>query len=257
MISIVIPTLQKDLYALKALLNNLNKDNAVGEIIIIDNSLKGFESHFDKVRFIIPEQNLYVNPSWNLGVRESKYDYVALFNDDVIVSETFCSKLLPYLSEDKGIFGSFGDDIKYVKGDEFFTPFENKKMELSPTDCMINGFGVIMIGHKSAFPHIPEEMKVFCGDDYLFKINNDNGKKNYLIYGEEIRHYGGISSGCSSLKEIKEFDEKYFEEHFNPPKKYSLLERLFSIKVYGRHVVINVLGLRFRFRKQLAKSITG
>lgn len=256
MISVVIPTLQKDLNALKALLNNLNRDKAVGEIIIIDNSLKGFDHNFEKLRFIIPEQNLYVNPSWNLGVRESKFDYIALFNDDVIVSDTFCTKLLPYLSEDKGIFGSFGDEIKYVDPEEFYATFEEKKIEASPTDCMINGFGVIMIGHKSAFPHIPEEMKVFCGDDYLFKINNDNRKKNYLIYGEEIRHYGGLSSGCSSLKEIKEHDEKYFEEHLNPPKKFSFLERLFSIKVRGRHYVLNVLGLRFRFRRKLEKSIT-
>lgn len=256
MISVVIPTLQKDLKALKALINNLNKDKAVGEIIVIDNSLKSFEHDFEKVRFIVPEQNLYVNPSWNLGVKESKYDYVALFNDDVIVSETFCSKILPYLSEDKGIFGSFGDDILYVKGDEFFAPFMDKKLELSPTDCMINGFGVIMIGHKNAFPHIPEEMKVFCGDDYLFKVNNDKGKTNYLIYGEEIRHYGSISSSCTSLKDIKDFDEKYFEQYFNPPKKYSLLERLCSVQIVGRHYVINILGLRFRVRRSLKKSIT-
>ena len=37
MLSIVIPTLQKNLAALYNLLDNLTKDEAVGEIIIIDN----------------------------------------------------------------------------------------------------------------------------------------------------------------------------------------------------------------------------
>lgn len=256
MISIVIPTLQKDLDVLKALLNVLDKDEIVGEIIIIDNSLKGFEHDFKKVRFIIPKENLYVNPSWNLGVKESKFDYIGLFNDDVLVSENFCSRIYPYLTEDKGIFGSLGDSIVCVKTQEFFNPIKAGKIELSPTDCIINGFGVIMIGHRSAFPYIPEEMKVYGGDEYLFKINDDNGKRNYLIYGEEMRHYGSLSSSCSSLNEIKDKDEKYFEDNFNPPKKLSLSDKLFSIKIKGRHFVLHVLGLRFRFRRNLEKSIT-
>ena len=256
MLSVVIPTLQKNLKILNALLENLNKDIAVGEIIIIDNSLQGFEHNFEKVRFIIPEQNLYVNPSWNLGVQESKFDYIALFNDDVLVSESFCSKVFPYLSEDKGILGSFGDDIKYNRGEGFFAPIIDKKIEISPTDNMINGFGVIMIGHKSAFPHIPEEMKVYGGDDYLFRINVDNNKQNYLIYGVEIRHFGSLSSSNPALKEMKAQDEKYFIDNFNPPSKFSFLEKLFSIKIQGRHYVFRILGIRFRARRKMEKSIT-
>lgn len=257
MISVVIPTLQKGLDALKALLNNLNNDNAVGEIIVIDNSLKGFEHNFEKVRFIIPTQNLFVNPSWNLGVSESKFDYVALFNDDVIVSDTFCSKILPYLSEDKGVFGSFGDDIKLEKTDAFFAPFkDDKKIKISPTDCYIDGFGIIMVGHKNAFPHIPDEMRVYSGDNYLFKMNSNNGKQNYLIYGVEIRHYGSLSSSCMSLNEIKLHDEKYYEDHFDPPKKYSFWERFLSVNIVGRHYVICFLGLRFRARRKLANPIS-
>ena len=256
MISVIIPTLQKNLKLLKALVKSLNKDSAVGEIIIIDNSLKGFEHDFEKVRFIIPEENLYVNPSWNLGVKESKFDYIALFNDDILVSENFCSNVFPYMTEDKGIFASFGDEIVCIKDETIFKPLKDKKIQISPTDCIINGFGCIMIGHKSAFPHIPEIMKVYGGDDYLFKINYDNGKQNYLIYGMDMRHYGNLSSANPALKEIKDRDEKYFENNFNPPKNYTLFEKLFSCEIKGRHYAVNLLGLRLRFRRKLEKSIT-
>lgn len=255
-ISVIIPTLQKNIKLLKALLNNLNNDESVGEIIIIDNSSKGFEHNFDKVRFIIPEKNLYVNPSWNLGVREAKFDYIALFNDDVLVSENFCSKILPYMTEDKGIFGSFGDEIKCIKDETIYEPIIDTKVQLSPTDCIINGFGVIMLGHKNAFPHIPEEMVVYCGDDYLFKVNNDKRKQNYLIYGLEIRHFGNLSSASPALAQIKENDEQYYINNFNPDPTYSPLEKIFSIRVQGRHFVICLLGLRFKLRRKLAKSIT-
>lgn len=256
MLSVVIPTLQKNLKLLKALVDNLNKDTSVGEIIIIDNSLKGFEHNFEKVRFIIPEQNLFVNPSWNLGVKEAKYDYIALFNDDAIVSETFCSQVFPYMTPDKGIFGSFGDKIIYLQDDSMYKPLNDKTLQISPTDCIINGFGVIMMGHKSAFPHIPEEMKVYGGDEYLFKINADNNKQNYLIYGLEIRHFGRLSSSNPLLQEIEDRDEQYFIDNFNPPPKISLLEKLFSIKIQGRHYVLRLLGLRFRVRRKIEKSIT-
>ena len=64
MLSIVIPTLQKDTKILKMLLDELNQDQTVGEIILIDNSLQGFEYNSDKLRIIVPNENLFVNPSW-------------------------------------------------------------------------------------------------------------------------------------------------------------------------------------------------
>ena len=75
-LSVIIPTLQKNLDFLNQLINSLINDEAVGEIIVIDNSTKGFEYQNEKVRVIVPKQNLFVNPSWNLGTREAKYDIV-------------------------------------------------------------------------------------------------------------------------------------------------------------------------------------
>lgn len=255
MISVIIPTLQKNLELLKALVSNLNKDSAVGEIIIVDNSLQGFDYGFEKVRIIIPEENLYVNPSWNLGVTEAKYDYIALFNDDVLVNDDFCEQMFPYMSEDKGILGSFGDKIECTKEENIYRPFEERTMKVSPTDCMINGFGVIMAGHRSAFPHIPEIMKVYGGDDFLFKMNSNAKKQNYLVYGVEMRHFGNLSSSNPILKEMKEQDEQYYIDNYDPPPQFSLPEKLFSIKIQGRHYVLRLLGLRFRMRRRIAEPI--
>ena len=72
MLSIVIPTLQKNKEILYNLIDSLDTDKSVGEIIIIDNSLKGIEYISQKVKVITPEENLFVNPSWNLGVKEAR-----------------------------------------------------------------------------------------------------------------------------------------------------------------------------------------
>jgi GT2 family glycosyltransferase len=114
MISIVIPTLQKNKEVLYNLIDSLDTDNSVGEIIIIDNSLKGIEYISQKVRVITPKENLFVNPSWNLGVREAKYDIVALLNDDICVCEDFCSSVISKMTPDMGIVGFNSGDFMEV-----------------------------------------------------------------------------------------------------------------------------------------------
>ena len=102
-VSVVIPTLQKNLELLNNLVKTLHNDVFVSEIIIIDNSTKGYTYESDKVRVIIPKENLFVNPSWNLGVKEAKEDKIAILNDDITIPEDFCSTISEQISPDKGI----------------------------------------------------------------------------------------------------------------------------------------------------------
>ena len=89
-ISVIIPTLQKSVETLNNLVKELVTDESVKEILIIDNSLKGYKFNSEKVRVIIPKENLFVNPSWNLGVKEAKYEYICIANDDIKIGNNFC-----------------------------------------------------------------------------------------------------------------------------------------------------------------------
>ena len=76
--SVVIPTMW---YSDKTHRNlvNLNDCDEVGEIILIDNNtpLKpDYIDNLDKVRYLPQKENIFVNPAWNLGVRESVYTYI-------------------------------------------------------------------------------------------------------------------------------------------------------------------------------------
>ena len=53
----------------------------------------------------IVKENIYVNPSWNLGIEQSSYDKFIIFNDDIIIPYNFVSQLESFLTEDKGIIG--------------------------------------------------------------------------------------------------------------------------------------------------------
>ena len=104
-VSAIIPTLWRAKEFTDHLVNVLVEDESVGEIIIIDNAPADFFYDNEKVVMLRQEENIYVNPSWNLGVEESDYDKFIILNDDIIIPYNFVSQLEKWLTEDRGIIG--------------------------------------------------------------------------------------------------------------------------------------------------------
>ena len=78
--SIIIPTLWRCDRILE-LLDELEKCTAVDEIILIDNNdsySKNVNKTFTKIKLISNKENMYVNPSWNLGVKKSRNSNIAI-----------------------------------------------------------------------------------------------------------------------------------------------------------------------------------
>ncbi len=240
-LSIIIPTLQKNLEFLNQLLNTLVSDSVVGEIIVIDNSTKGFNFDNDKVRIIIPEQNLFVNPSWNLGVKEAKYDYLGILNDDICIPQGFCSKIINDISEKIGIIGTNG----YSMINKSYEPekITNTSYRLEETSFTTFNFGVMMFLHKNSFYEIPADLKVFFGDDYLVFQNKKHHKKNYVIEGLKMYHYGSLSSKEFS-KEVEQ-EASYYRKH-----TLTLFNRLLSYeKTRSRHI-FRILGISVTINRE-------
>ena len=83
MISFVIPTLWKsELTA--SLIAQFERCKYPFELIIIDNADSGYENQNPNIRVLSFSKNLGVNTSWNLGVKEARYNYVCLLNDDIM-----------------------------------------------------------------------------------------------------------------------------------------------------------------------------
>lgn len=86
MFSVIIPTM----WRIKEFLSDLHELNScenVGEIILINNNIEMTPDSFSvqnysKLIEIKPPKNMYINPSWNLGVRCAKYNKIAIKNDD-------------------------------------------------------------------------------------------------------------------------------------------------------------------------------
>lgn len=220
--------MQKNISLLNVLLEKLNDDKCVDEILIIDNSTKGFKGNFSKVKTIVSYKNLFVNPSWNLGIKNIKNDYFAIFNDDLVIPDNFCSKILSLLDKKNGLIGIDRDFIETLDNvlelpNEDLVPFliETKERNLH--------WGTIIMGHKNSYYQIPDNILIWCGDDYLFKMNLKNNKKNYKLSNCYIKHIHGFTSLEDRFFRIKYNDcknmKKYFSE-FQIPKQFSLIKRI-------------------------------
>jgi hypothetical protein len=185
MFSIIIPTIWKNNRIIK-LLEELNTNKSVGEIIIINNNKENTPNiglNSDKLKIITPDKNIYVNPSWNLGVKKAKYDNIALCNDDI----TFNTKIFSYLKPK--------DDSLIGLDDSCYKLIEDQKYQLIINKKLNYGFGCLLIFNKNSYKPIPEFLKIWYGDNYLHK----NTKNVYSLIGLKIE------TEMSSSKTIPEY----------------------------------------------------
>ena len=206
-VSAIIPTLWKAKEFTDHLVDVLIEDESVGEIIIIDNAPADFFYEHDKVITLWPHENIYVNPSWNLGIEESSYDKFIILNDDIIIPYNFVSQLENLLTPDKGIIGIDKPSVIRVAdcSSENIT-FLDREIALKSIVMRDWGFGIVMAGHKESYHKIPENIRIWYGDDYLVQMNNEVGKVNYVIDDIPIFTKMSATSDLEEFNEIKNVD---------------------------------------------------
>ena len=263
MLSIVIPTMQKNTDVLNKLVKELVEDAIIDEIVIIDNSLKGYKFDSSKVKVIVPKKNLYVNPAWNLGIKNIKNEYFGILNDDILLPKNFCSQVYEFLknTDNTGLVGLDSTVIHDTPAQEFDTYPENEELRFQPCEYKLytKYWGSAIFGKKGSYYNIPENIKIWCGDNYLMKMNNDDKKINYEVVGGTIKHLRSLSSRDPVFSKIKEADiynyahiDKDFKGHAFYRKRVHFAERIFSIRnsFDQRHKVISLLGVKLSIRKK-------
>lgn len=165
--SIVIPTLWRS-NRIHKLLDDLIKCDDVDEIIIIDNN-KGYYNHYDKildkVNLIQMDDNIYVNPAWNLGVSLSKNYSIALINDDINFNTNIFNFLNSYRLDRFGIIGM--DSVNYKINVE-----APKILKEDRRNVQRFGWGCFIAFDKKYWVDIPDNIKLWYGDDFIRIFNN-------------------------------------------------------------------------------------
>ncbi len=164
--TIIIPTLWKS-DRIHQLLRDLISSEFVDEIILIDNAGKYFEYYeaLDKVKLIQVEENIYVNPAWNLGINIAKNDCIALVNDDINFNTNIFGIITKDILSEFGIIGQSEFNYKGKNSDEPILEKWNGKIR----DW---GWGCLIMFNKNNWINIPDDIKIWYGDDYIFNCNH-------------------------------------------------------------------------------------
>ncbi len=253
MFSIVIPTMLKDTEVLEKLLTELNEDSTVGEIIIIDNSCSGYRSDLSKVKVFVQKENMFVNPAWNLGIKLSspEYRYFGVLNDDIIFARGLFKAVHDFLEKADETVGLAGIDCATnTPKAEFDTYPEDTEVSFETADKLAGFWGSAYFGVKEHYFEIPEEMKVFYGDHYLFSKNIQAGRCNYKITNIKVKHLESLSSHSSNkIKKLFRQDRKACIRHGTLDYLYlNFWQRIFSVNYFHNHYVIGLLGLKLKIR---------
>jgi len=109
--TVVIPNFNGKEYLRECLESLLACEKEPFEIIVVDNgskdgSLELMRESFSEIKCISLSQNLGFAPAVNIGINETKTEYVILLNNDTKVMEGFVSKLESALDRDSKIFSA-------------------------------------------------------------------------------------------------------------------------------------------------------
>lgn len=165
--------------------------NIVGEVIIINNNVPRTPSdpclNHPKVKLHNMHENIYVNPSWNLGAKIAKYDVLAFLGDDVDINVNIFEKTYNFIESNKDTIGMVTVLCRHEDYEDMYDKFfiddsidfywsndyeEDKKI-------LPIGLGNLFFIQKMHWIGIPEETKIYHGElliwNYIDKI-----KKNYI-----------------------------------------------------------------------------
>ena len=201
--SVIIPTMWKRLNITTKLIQQLVAEESVEEIIIIGNAPNPAPFSCDKVRILEQPANIYVNPAWNLGVKNSNHPNLIIINDDLLISSNMIDFMSRVNLSNIGLVGISTDSLAEI---EDYRAFECQNA-LKLSNRMNYGYGVCMFLHKSRYFQIPEVLKIYLGDSFLYDTNKLRGNYN-LTLETKIKTEMSSTSGMPVFSRIKEQDLK-------------------------------------------------
>lgn len=162
--SVVIPTMWFS-HRTESLIKYLCDVESVSEVIVIDNNHAAAPDlpDNDKIVMLVQDENIYVNPAWNLGVAKSKEENICLLNDDV---SSDWSELFSHMS---GI-----EDEKYCIGVHPVSyKYKETGIRIMDGSHVGVGWGCCIFLSKNHWQDIPDNIKIYCGDSFLVDVYGD------------------------------------------------------------------------------------
>jgi hypothetical protein len=200
----------------------------VGEVILINNNRQLTPHHevleHSKVKHHIMEENIYVNPAWNMGASLAENDVLCILSDDVLVDLRVFFEADKFVTKEVGALG-IGINYEYYRAlngqFDYITNIQNIIIsgDVTIKEHLIDGMpvasGSLFFIHKENWINIPEPFKIYFGDTWTFEVQKLLGRKNHRI--ENVFYYTpwSVASKIGVAAEYQQTEEYKQNESFD------------------------------------------
>lgn len=208
-ISVIIPTMWMS-ELLHFSINEYISSKIIDEILIIDNnpSKKFNLPQSQKIKYLSKGQNIFVNPAWNWGVKESVNKNLLIVNDDVYIQNI--DNILDNIKKDE--YDLIGLDYENIN-------LSNKIIVSKSEEPMKRGYGCFFLIKKEKYFNIPEDLKIFYGDVILY--NTIKNRYKFSCPNVKIELSKTIKTSKGVIEVIENNDKPLFTTKYS--KIYPLL----------------------------------
>jgi len=184
------------------------------DILLVDNGSTecGTKEYFNKIqneriRIKLNNNNEGVNRVWDDFSKEN-YEYLCFLNNDVRISKRFIQDTIEILDKEEkvGIVNHVTNNIKYQ------TTLDKLTYDVISVRYM-QGWDFTI--RKSLYTKIPDEIKIFCGDDWLFHNIFERGFLGAIAISSPIIHYQGKSKRITqTISDFKIYTQQLKNPHY-------------------------------------------
>ena len=197
------------------LLNCISKNEYIPqEIILIDNGsvepISRLSTLYNnlKIKYIRFDENIGVNPAWNLGIMKAKTPYVSILNNDLLVNNYFFKRINETMSDD-----SIGICVPKTISDMYYAMMcKYEPVKLSPCNKREGWAFTIKKDIVEKLGYIPKELNRTYGDDYIFYCAKKLSYKIVKMENNYVFHYGSITTVKELKEKGKDFPNKNIEK---------------------------------------------
>jgi GT2 family glycosyltransferase len=158
---------------------------------------KDFLKELPCMEYIRFEENIGVNPAWNLAFERSDADHIWILNNDMILNNKFFERSIQFFEKYPNCQMAQAFDIADPK--RVNEPVEDT-LGIDPGLNMV-GYAFTVSKHLLEVSGlIPESMFIYCGDQWLFDIAKEEGMQILLMQHNYLYHY--ISRTCNAFKTL-------------------------------------------------------
>lgn len=209
----------------------LNQDTKEFKITVIDQgsnergTLEYLNSLPNEIDLIFNDENKPVNEMWNLFYDKYDDDLLCFLNNDVVIPKNFISDTLKVFEKEEkvGVVCHATNNLKYSKVKD--------ELEYVIVPKFVNMQGWDFTIRREAFTKIPSQIKIYCGDDFLFHHLYEKGWDLAYVLSSPMIHFEGQSKKfmkTSGMEDVNRYVMMGFKHYLKVNIKFSKIKPTFN-----------------------------